>query len=395
MPRLQNKIEKAKDVFSIGHVVNVGLNTAETRLRRLRLKSLPQVVDVVLTKGCNLACVFCKDYDTPGSKVLPLADFREVAAQLFPSALGIRICSGGEPYLHPGLEDVLRISRSYKVSTRVLSNGMLLTEERVRPMVQEGLVGLHGFSVDGIRADTVEAIRVNAKLDTIIENIKMLLRIRSEEGTSRPAVVIQYALMRSNVEELPESVRFWGGLGVDRIDCGYLSLANDIDRAESLYFHQDLAEGIFAQAREMARNFPSLELNLPPTVAEAEAQARKPGPCLQPWQFAMIDTDGRVLPCYNSSGTVSMGTVFGDDATDFREIWNGTQYRELRRTVNDEAADKTYAYCSICPTRIGWGALESHLGDETWQEFLELDEAERGAFVARRSRLSGRRRPQA
>ncbi len=132
----------------------------------------------MLTKACNLACTFCVDYETLGAKRVSLENFDKVARQLFPTARLVSICSGGEPYLHKGLEDLLRVARRYRVATWVLSNGMLLREDRIRTIVREGLITTHGFSFDGYEAATVEAIRVNAKIDTILENIRMLIRVR-------------------------------------------------------------------------------------------------------------------------------------------------------------------------------------------------------------------------
>src|SRR5689334_20421087 len=153
--------------FTARQALNTALNEAEFRLQSEVLGSLPQNVDVVLTKACNLACTFCVDYETPGAKRISLENFEKIARQILPTARLLSICSGGEPYLHKGLEDLLRIARRHKVATWVLSNGMLLSEPRVRTIVREGLITTHGFSVDGFKASTVEALRVHAKLDVI------------------------------------------------------------------------------------------------------------------------------------------------------------------------------------------------------------------------------------
>src|SRR5207244_2301713 len=139
-----------------------------------------------------------------------------------------------------------------RVATWELSNGMLLREDRVRTIVREGLITTHGFSVDGFRASTVESLRVNAKLDTVLEKIRMVLRVRAEERKREPRTIIRYALMRSNVEELPDAIARWGDMGIDRMDCGYLAVCNGIDPQESLYFHQDLMSRAFAEARRAA-----------------------------------------------------------------------------------------------------------------------------------------------
>mgnify|MGYP000302497489 CR=1 FL=1 len=46
-----------------------------------------------------------------------------------------------------------------------------------------------------------------------------------ERGAGRPRLVVRYALMRSNIEELPAAVDLWGRLGVDQLDRILLSFA--------------------------------------------------------------------------------------------------------------------------------------------------------------------------
>ena len=45
------------------NLVNRVIGEVETRASAGHLRSMPLVVEVVLTKACNLACTFCKDYD--------------------------------------------------------------------------------------------------------------------------------------------------------------------------------------------------------------------------------------------------------------------------------------------------------------------------------------------
>ncbi len=359
---------KLREVHTAKQAVNTAMNLAEYWLQKPVVRSLPQNVDIVLTKACNLACTFCVDYETPGAKRLSIENFQKIGHQLFPTARLVSICSGGEPYLHKGLEDLLRFIKRYKVATWVLSNGMLVKEDRIRTIVREGLITMQGFSCDGFRPETVEAIRVGAKLDQVLDNIRMVLRVRDEEGKQYPQIVIRYALMRSNLEELPAAVERWGEMGIHTIDTGYLAVCNGIDTQESLYFHQDLMERVFADARRVAARYPNLSLNLPQLIRDAAVQKENPKKCKAPWSFVKIDTDGRVLPCYRAWEALSMGKVYDADGTPFSDIWNSEPYQALRRTVNDDGVDKMFPYCGRCEYRYGWGDIRQHVGYSEWAE---------------------------
>lgn len=353
-------------IFPLSKLPNRLLNEFEFRLQRRCLRSMPVTIDVVLTKACNLACTFCKDYETEGAQRISLSNFERIAAQLFPTATGLSICSGGEPYLHRGLEEILRIGKRYRLYTWLLSNGMLAKPDRVRPMVRERLISRHGFSVDGYRAATVEALRVNARLEVILENIRNLIRIREEEGQEEPRITIRYALMRSNVEELPDAVRQWGELGVDRLDCDYLSLANDMERDESLFFHQELLEKVMGEGRAVAAHYPKLRVSFPELIREQAWKKERPVRCRAPWSFVYIDTNGEVKPCYAAFEALKMGKVYDDDGVSFAAVWNSPEYQSLRATVNHGSAEKFFGYCGVCESRYGWSDRATHLGDETW-----------------------------
>jgi radical SAM protein with 4Fe4S-binding SPASM domain len=351
-------------------LVNRIAQEAEVRLDSGFVHSMPAVVDVVLTKACNLACTFCKDYDNDGPQNVSEENLTRVAQQLFPTARRLSICSGGEPYLHRGLEHILRLAKQYNLYTWVLSNGMLLKEERMRTIIREGLITEHGFSVDGLQPETVENIRVFAKLPRILENIQMVQRIRDEEGKQFPTITIRYALMRSNIEELPAAIDYWGKNGANHLITGYLSIANNIPKEQALFYHQDLVASVFAEARKVAARYPAMKVTFPKLVSEEVERQKNPTRCEAPWKFVMINPNGEILPCYRSFEAMNMGSLYGDDARQFKDIWNSEPYQALRRTVNNDAAPKHFAYCSKCELRYGWGYEEAHLGDVTWKQMM-------------------------
>lgn len=359
-----------KAVYRALGLGNKLLNHVEERMQRTKLISSPVVVDVVLTKACNFACSFCKDYETPAtSKRISIDNFQRLAKQVFPTASRLDICSGGEPYLHTGLTEILRIAKQYDLYTWVLSNGSVMKPKIVEAMISEQLISGHGFSVDGYRAQTVEAIRKNASLPVILDNIRMVLRMRESLKKKTPSITIRYALMRSNIEELADAVRQWGDMGVDHLECGYLSLANDMDPDESLYFHQDLMKRCVEDAQRVAERFPNLKLTVPAFVDD-EKKRLQPDNCNSPWKFVMVDTNGQIMPCYRSFEALRFPSVYDPAEPSFRTTWNSSDYQQLRRTVNNDSTEKFYPYCGQCENRCGWGSKDVHLGDEHWLQQL-------------------------
>ncbi|MCA3585178.1 MAG: radical SAM protein [Methylocystis sp.] len=115
-------------------------------------------IDFYVTMKCNLRCQFCSvragEYDhedLPLDRCLSLID--EAAA------LGLKELHflGGEPTLRDDLEDMIRHATGYGVSTRVITNGMLLDRARIGKLMDAGLGELM-FSLDGM-ADAHNELR--------------------------------------------------------------------------------------------------------------------------------------------------------------------------------------------------------------------------------------------
>ena len=106
---------------------NAALNYGEALLRIVQPLSMPVSLDVVLTKACNLRCVFCVSYSSvTGERWMPFELYARIAARLFPTAHNVNFCSGGEPFLYPRIRDALALARRHRTKTVVVSNGMAI-----------------------------------------------------------------------------------------------------------------------------------------------------------------------------------------------------------------------------------------------------------------------------
>jgi radical SAM protein with 4Fe4S-binding SPASM domain len=353
-------------IIRLKQLANTFRNIIEAKTNRSYVQSYPQIVDIVLTKACNLKCAFCKDYETEGAKAISVENFTRAAEILFPTARKLSLCSGGEPYLHKRLIDFLRISKEYRVPTWLLSNGTRMTDEISKTIVDEQLVTWHGFSVDGCDAETVESIRIKSNFDLIVRNISRLLDFRQQGGSRFPRVVIRFVLMRSTIEQLPDAVKLWGSKGVDRIDCSYLSVCNGIDPQESLFFHKKLTQRMFSKAVKICDKFPHLSLCLPDPFGSVTQLGLYSRRCHQPWELIRIDADGAIMPCFHSWRQMTMGNIGVLDRSSFNPLWSGSRYRSIRSTVNDDSRPKYYSHCANCPERVTFDRQFAHFEDDNW-----------------------------
>src|SRR5262249_44808486 len=127
----------------------------EVRLVAAAMKSPyhPIVAHIIPIRRCNLSCAYCNEYDKV-SEPVPTEEMLKRIDQL--AALGTTAItiSGGEPLLHPGLDEIIRRIRSHGILATLITNGYLLTSERIGLLNQAGLDYLQ-ISIDNVIPDDV------------------------------------------------------------------------------------------------------------------------------------------------------------------------------------------------------------------------------------------------
>lgn len=94
------------------------------------------------------------------------------------------------------------------------TNGVLLDEKLARDLINSGLDNIF-FSVDSINPEKYEQIRIGAKYENVIENIKRFTAINEELG--HPVFVrVQKVLMDDTGDENEEYKKFFSGI-VDQV----------------------------------------------------------------------------------------------------------------------------------------------------------------------------------
>lgn len=119
----------------------------------------PDRAMVNVTGRCNSRCSYCmawREDRTAGEPSLEeLLHIVEHAAKLGCKAVGF---SGGEPLLRGDLEDIILQVKSLGMYPALVTNGVLLTEKRVRSLAAAG-IGSLSMSLDTLDADLYQAIR--------------------------------------------------------------------------------------------------------------------------------------------------------------------------------------------------------------------------------------------
>lgn len=111
----------------------------------------PILAQIIPIRRCNLACTYCNEYDAVSSPV-PVAEMLKRIDRLGELGTSIITLSGGEPLLHPQCDDILRRIRSVGAMATLITNGYLLTPDRIRALNAAGLDYLQ-ISIDNVQPD--------------------------------------------------------------------------------------------------------------------------------------------------------------------------------------------------------------------------------------------------
>ncbi len=121
--------------------------------RVIQRRRYPILAHIIPIRRCNLSCAYCNEYDKV-SKPVPSAEMLRRIDLLAALGTGIITFSGGEPLLHPDLDEMIRAIRSNGIIATLITNGYLLNRERIKQLNRAGLEQLQ-ISIDNVLPDEI------------------------------------------------------------------------------------------------------------------------------------------------------------------------------------------------------------------------------------------------
>jgi len=144
----------------------------------------PLLAHIIPMRRCNLACTYCNEFDD-FSKPVPIEEMYRRIDKLGTLGTSVVTISGGEPLMHPELDDVIRRIRANGIIAGLITNGYLLVAERIQRLNRAGLEWLQ-ISIDNVNPDDVskKSLKVlDKKLQLLAEYADFHVNINSVVGS--------------------------------------------------------------------------------------------------------------------------------------------------------------------------------------------------------------------
>lgn len=164
---------------------NIGTGAARFLWKAVSSRCNPLLVQMVVTRRCNLSCGYCNEYDDFSPPVArELLEERVEAIAGFGTAAVT--CTGGEPLMNPHLTHIIRLIRERGMIATMITNGYRLNEKRIGELNDAGLQEMQ-ISIDNLEPDEVSQKSLSAverKLELLSRHARFKVNINSVLGIS-------------------------------------------------------------------------------------------------------------------------------------------------------------------------------------------------------------------
>lgn len=300
------------------------------KLSKSNKVAYPSCVMLELTNLCHNKCVICPRQYSYGEAMdkgcMNLENAKKIINEIYPYLDSIGLTGLGETFLYPHLAEIASYIKSKKksivisLSTNTNVPGFIDKIKETLPYIDTLQV-----SIDGIE-DVYEQIRVNAKFDEAIRNIKEILPLTLAHKVD---LMFNVVISKENFHQMSNLIELTHQLGVRYINFNYLNLVSltntDVDYYRFFYTPQFETE--LNNALATAQRLKHIEVT---GLNFRGSNGFKK--CPFPWTHFYITWDGYMTPCCAKPfpKILNFGNVFtdgvlptlnSDSFINFRKCW--------------------------------------------------------------------------
>lgn len=265
----------------------------------------PKLLSIELSGACNANCIMCP-HDVMGRKKQNMS--LEVLGKIIEDCKNkplkkINLFWFGDSLCNKKFIDRVRFIRKNlpKVKLYLSTNAGLLHEERSRAIINENLIDVINFDIDGLKKETFENIRLKLNFDEVVNNVHYFLKYKKRCGKKNPKTRVTIINMKPTTNEIEAFVEYWTPL-VDKVN---------VNKYNTWLGTQD-------------------ELNVGENYAESR-EGKFDFACIHPWEELVISADGIAgLCCLDYDLKAPVGNVIKNTIED---IWHSECLNNYRKKM--------------------------------------------------------------
>jgi len=182
-------------------------------------KELPPPLSVTVdpTNNCNVNCMWCKNRDFRNNSPTSIPDGIFISLPNNLSEWGVKniTLSGGEPLLHPKIQEFLAAAYKNEQHIGVKTNGTSLNNEKIRELLLRA--SWVGVTVDAATEATYQKIK-KAPLGTLEKVINGIQSLVSERGKEKsPVITMKFIIHHLNYADIRSFCSIAKRIGVDEV----------------------------------------------------------------------------------------------------------------------------------------------------------------------------------
>ena len=315
-------------------IIRKVLNRMALHLGSRRAFSMPFQVLIETTNRCNLRCPLCPVGDgrmTRKRENMDLSLYRQAIDQVASFQPTVTLCNFGETFLYPHLIEACQYAKKKGLRVETTTNSQCLNRDEAyfRELIETGIDYIK-VALDGTDQHSLARYRKGASYEKAVDGIRRLVEARERLGMKTPHIPLQFVLMKHNEDQVDQVRELGRRLGVDEVLIKKLYIDIELDNAAALA-DEYLCESEFNRIRVDEEGRLTLA-------------AEYTNKCPLIYNSTVILVNGDVVACcHDFNGVFTMGNI---KEQPFRKIWNGGDYRKLRKEIRTNRS--AYQICRTC-----------------------------------------------
>ena len=304
---------------------------------------------VEITDKCNLSCSYCCRECSPKKghylDVKVIDELLNGALRLGAKTIAV---SGGEPLLHPELNEIVSLTHNYGCANTILTNGVLL------PKITKEVVRLFDniqISLDSGIQQTNDLTRGKGSYKGILNGITHII----SEGYKPEMIALKMTLTSQNYREIEYIFKLAENLGIKTVGFSFLFEEGRAKGDNESLLSDVQKEQVLTNIQEIERTYPQIIVYPPgftdecPLIHRSRVSPR-------------IDCFGNVYACQMFEKEYSLGNIYEKDIS---KILNGETFENLVSMIESRQASMPECERCILVKRCkrGCPAVASHSGN--------------------------------